>query len=102
VTTDIERKHYKAARDKHEVRSFHVLCSYYRQFIAESAAIPKLWTKLMDKKQASQWSQEAEVIFWSLQELLYTAPTAAYPQPGEFIIDTDGSNVGTKELISQI
>jgi hypothetical protein len=41
--------------------------------------------------------------FQMLKEGLCTAPTVAYPQPRErFVVDTDASNVGIGEVLSQV
>jgi hypothetical protein len=50
-------------KNKHEIRSFLGLCTYYRQFISDFANISKPLTKLMEEKQAFQWTPETEAAF---------------------------------------
>jgi hypothetical protein len=42
---------WPTTRDKHELRSFLLLHTYYRQFIASFADITKLLTELTEEKQ---------------------------------------------------
>jgi hypothetical protein len=56
---------------------------YYRRFICSFANIMKPLTKLMEEKQALQWTPEEETAFQTLKEALCTAPILAYPQPRE-------------------
>jgi hypothetical protein len=76
---------------------------YYRWFVSGFTYIAKLLTKLMEEKQAFQWTPEVEAAFRTLKEALCAAPIFAYPQPGErFIVDTDTSNVGIGGVLSQV
>jgi hypothetical protein len=76
-------------KNKHKIRSFLGLCTYYRRFISGFVDIAKLLTKLMEEKQAFQWTPEVESIFQTLKEALCIAPILAYPQPSErFVVDT--------------
>jgi hypothetical protein len=80
-------------KNRHEVRSFLGLCTYYA----------KLLTRLMEEKQAFQWTSEVDTTFQALKEALCTAPILAYPQPGEkFIDDTDASNISIVGVLSQV
>jgi hypothetical protein len=106
VTTDPEKlkavQEWPILTDKHELRSFLGLCTYYRWFISSFANIAKLLTRLTEEKQAFQWSLEVEAAFQSLKEALCIAPILGYPQPGEkFIIDTDVINVRSG-VLSQV
>jgi hypothetical protein len=83
ITTDPEN--LKAVREcptpknKHEVRSFLGLCSYYRRFISGFANITKPLTKLTEQKQSFQWTPEPEGAFQTLKGALCTVPILAYP-----------------------
>jgi hypothetical protein len=61
ITTDPEKlkavKEWPTPKNKHEVRSFLGLCTYYRQFISGFPNIAKPLTKLTKQKQSFQWSQ---------------------------------------------
>jgi hypothetical protein len=90
-------------KNKHEVRSFLGLCTYYRRFISGFANIAKPLTKLTEQKQSFQWTPEAEGAFQTLKSALCTAPILAYPRPGKrFIVDTDASNVGIGGVLLQV
>ena len=99
VTTDPEKleavKSWPRPNDKHQLRSFLGLCTYYRRFISGFADIAKPLTRLTEEKRIFEWSPETENGFLALKEALCTAPVLGYPRPGEkFIVDTDASNVG--------
>jgi hypothetical protein len=74
VTTDPERleavKSWPRPRDKHQLRSFLGLCTYYRRFIFGFADIAKPLTKLTEEKRAFEWSKETENAFQALKENL--------------------------------
>jgi hypothetical protein len=105
ISTDTEElkavQEWPTPKNKHEIRSFLGLCTYYRRFISGSANIAKPLTKLTGQKQIFQCSSELEAAFKTLKGYLCTAPILAYSQPGErFIVDTDASNVGIGGVLS--
>jgi hypothetical protein len=107
VTTDPEKleavREWPTPRNKHEVRSFLGLCTYYRRFIFGFADIAKPLTRLTEEKRSYQWTPDVEAAFQALKEALCAAPILAYPQPGgKFIVDTDASNVGVGGVLSQL
>jgi hypothetical protein len=107
ITTDPKKlktiQEWPTPKNKHEIRSFLGLYTYYRRFISDFGNIMKLLTKLTEEKQAFQWIAEVEAVFQTLKEALSTAPIHAYPQPREqFFIATDASNVGIRGVLSQV
>jgi hypothetical protein len=107
ITTDPEKleavREWPTPRNKHEVRSFLGLCTYYRRFISGFADIAKPMTRLTEEKRAFQWTPEVETTFQTLKETLCTASILVYLQPGgKFIVDTDASNVGIGGVLSQV
>jgi hypothetical protein len=52
---------------------------YYRRFISGFTSITKPLTKLIEEKQAFQWTPEVEAAFRTLKKALCTAPILAYP-----------------------
>ena len=107
VTTDPEKleaiKSWSRPNDRHQLRSFLGLCTYYRRFISGFADLAKLLTRLTEGKRTFEWSTETETAFQALKEALCTAPVLGYLRPGEkFIIDTDASNVGIGGVLSQV
>jgi len=79
------------------------LCTYYRRFNSGFADIAKPLSKLTEEKGTFEWATEAETAFQALKDALCTAPVLGYPRPGEkFIVDTDASNVGIGDVLSQV
>jgi hypothetical protein len=65
--------------------------------------IAKPLNKVIEQKQSFQWTPDVEAAFEPLKGALCAAPIFAYPQRGErFIVDTDASNVGIGEVLSQV
>jgi hypothetical protein len=88
-------------KDKHQLRSFLGLCTYYRRFISGFAEIAKHLTQLTEENRLFNWSPEAETAFHSLKNVLCTTPVLGYSQSGEkFIVDTDASNVAIGGVLS--
>jgi hypothetical protein len=107
ISTDPKKlkavREWPTPKDKHEIRSFLGLCTYYRRFISGFANIAKPLTKLTEQKQAFQWTPEVEAGFQTLKGALCAAPILAYPKPGErFIVDTDASNFGIGGVLSHM
>jgi hypothetical protein len=84
-------------RNKHVIRSFLGICTYYRQFTSGFANTAKLLTKLMKVKQAFQWTPEVEA-FQTLKETLgyclYSFLLAAKRDVLRFI-DVSNVRIGT-------
>jgi hypothetical protein len=106
ITTDPEKmeavKSWPRPNDKHQLRSFLGLCTYYRRFIYGFADIAKPLTRLTEEKRTFECSTEAETAFLALKKALCAAPVLGYPRPGEFIIDTDASNIEIGGVLSQV
>jgi hypothetical protein len=91
------------SKNKHEIRSFLGLCTYYRRFISCFAHTAELLTRLAEEKQSFPWTPKVEAAFQMLKGALCGAPIHAYPQPGErFIFDTYASNIGIEGVVSQV
>jgi hypothetical protein len=62
ISIDFEKlkavREWPTPKDKHEIRSFLGLCTYYRRFIPGFTNIAKPLTKLTEQKQAFQWTPE--------------------------------------------
>jgi hypothetical protein len=107
TSTDPERlnvvRERPTPKNKHEIRSFLGLCTYYRRFIPGFANLAKPVTKPTEQKQTFQWTSEVEAAFKTPKGALCTAPILAYPQPGErFVVETDASSVGIGGVLSQV
>ncbi|UYV64719.1 K02A2.6-like [Cordylochernes scorpioides] len=90
-------------KDKHELRSFLGLCTYYRRFVEGYADIAAPLHRLTEAKSAFHWSQDCENAFVTLKGGLCSSPVLVYPQPGmRFVLDTDASNSGIGAVLSQV
>jgi hypothetical protein len=60
ITTDTEKLkaiwEWPTPTNKHKIRSFLGLCTYYRQFISAFVNIVKALTKLTEEKEVLQWT----------------------------------------------
>jgi hypothetical protein len=107
VTTDPENlevvKSLPRTKDKHHLRSFVGLGTYYRRLISRFADLAKPLTRLTHEKRMLEWCTETEIAFQALKEAMFTAPLLNIPRPGEtFIVDSDASNVGIGGVLSQV
>ncbi|MEZ4720247.1 MAG: RNase H-like domain-containing protein [Flavobacteriales bacterium] len=85
------------------IRQFLGLCSYYRRFIPEFAAIAAPLHSLTGKGKRFAWGQEQQVAFDNLKTALTTSPVLALPtDDGNFILDVDASQFSIGAVLSQI
>jgi len=107
VRTDHEKtealRSWPVPKDKHELRSYLGLCTYYRRFVKGFADIARPLHKLTENDRPFEWDQKCQGAFDHLKNALCTAPILAYPRAGcQFIVDTDASNVGIGGVLSQM
>lgn len=107
VSADPEKiqavREWPTPQDKHQVRSFLGLCTYYRKFVLGFANIAKPLTKLTEEGKNFEWDLECEEAFAQLKHALTSAPILSYPQTkGRFILDTDASNMAIGGILSQV
>jgi hypothetical protein len=98
ITTDSEMQRgvweWPIPKNKHEIRSFLFLCTYYKQFISGFANIVKMLTPLAEEKQAFPSNTKGAT---------RTVSVLAYPQPREmFAVDTEPSKVWIGGVPSQV
>ena len=85
-----------------ELRSFLGLCSYYRKFVKNFAAIAKPLHDLTAKDKNFKWSEECQNAFQKLKAALTTDPILAHPDfTRDFILDTDASDKSIGAVLSQ-
>ncbi|HSN23026.1 MAG TPA: reverse transcriptase family protein, partial [Methylomicrobium sp.] len=90
-------------RDIHQLRSFMGLCGYYRRFIAGFADTAAPLHALSSKNATFHWGPEEEQAFVALKHKLTTAPVLGMPEnTGQYILDTDASDVGLGAVLSQV
>ena len=107
ISTDPKKieavKNWPTPRNGKQVKSFLGLASYYRRFIDSFSTVAKPLTKLTSCKNKFNWTEECDVSFNKLKECLISSPILGYPQEeGEFIVDTDASDVALGGILSQI
>ena len=91
-----------------EVRSFVGFCSYYRKFIRNFSLIARPLSTLTSKTVKFRWTEECQEAFQELKNKLLSAPIMSFPnETGEFILDTDASDVKRycvtrKELLATV
>ncbi|GBM73680.1 Retrovirus-related Pol polyprotein from transposon 297 [Araneus ventricosus] len=85
-----------------DLRSFLGPCTYYRHFVRNFSAIARLLHKLTEATSNINWTEECEKSFNNLNQALITSSVLTYPRTDkEFILDTDASNEGIGDVLSQ-
>ena len=85
------------------LRSFLGLCSYYRRFVRGFATIAAPLHRLTEKGKVFTWTEECDIAFQRLKQVLSSAPVLVYPSTdGTFILDTDASDTGIGAVLSQV
>ena len=88
---------WKAPSTVHEVWSFLGLAGYYRHFIPDFSKIAKPMTSLLQKDHKFVWTEECEAAFYTLRNLLTTAPVLAQPdieKPFDVFCDASKNGLG--------
>jgi hypothetical protein len=90
-------------RNVAELRSFLGLCSYYRRFVKSFDDKVQSLNQLLKQGTPFKWIDECQASWETLKRCLTSTPVLSYPCPdGDFILDTDASNVGLGAVLSQI
>jgi len=85
-----------------EVRAFIGLASYYRRFVQDFATIAAPLHALTKGNQRLSWGEKEQEAFENLKAALTSPPILAMPRDtGEFILDTDASDVIIGAVLSQ-
>lgn len=96
-------REWQKPKNVKDVQKFLGLCNYYRQFICKFSEVAAPLSKLTQKNINFIWSEECDTSFQKLKAALCNAPILAYPKPtGDYILDTDASNIGIGGVLSQI
>ncbi|XP_011858923.1 PREDICTED: uncharacterized protein LOC105556439 [Vollenhovia emeryi] len=106
ITTDEEKisavKDWSVPHTKKQLRSFIGFCSYYRKFVRGFSSVAKPLFVLTEDKVKFSWGPECQSAFDELKRVLSSSPVLPFPnEDGEFILDTDASNVGIGAVLSQ-
>ena len=85
-----------------QVRAYLGFCSYYRRFIPNFSQIAHPLSRLTGKQVPFHWTKECNDAFEKLKGQLISAPIMAYPtDTGEYLLDTDASDVAIGAVLSQ-
>ena len=85
-----------------QVRSYLGFCSYYRRFIQNISVIANLLSQLTRKDVPFIWSEDCQRPFEELKSRLVASPIMAYPlDSGQYLLDTDASDVAIGAVLSQ-
>ena len=86
-----------------QVRAFLGLAGYYRRMIPNFAHIADPLTRMLKKDAKFEWTLPCEQAFQTLKARLMEEPVMAYPKPvGDYVLDTDASNVAAGAVLSQV
>ena len=95
-------KHWPVPANVTELRSFLGLCSYYRRYIKNFAAIAKCLHSLTEMGKHYVWNQDCQEAFDTSKRHLTSAPVLAHPDfSNSFVLDTDASNDAIWAWLSQ-
>ena len=106
IKTDPEKivavKDWPVPHTKKQLRSFLGFCSYYRKFVKGFSSLAKPLYTLTENQVKFVWGIECQNAFEKLKLMLSSSPILSFPKgEGEFILDTDASNIGIGAVLSQ-
>jgi len=85
-----------------ELRAFVGLASYYRRHVKGFADIARPLHELTRKKEPFRWTDRRQEAFDRLKRCLVTAPVIAAPlDNGQYVLDTDASDIGLGAVLQQ-
>ena len=98
----IKIQEWSEPRSKEDVMSFLGLAGYYREFVKDFAAIASPLTELIQKDAEFKFTHEARSAFEQLKQALASDPVVSLPNDeGEFVLDTDASQVAMGAVLQQ-
>ena len=96
-------RQYPVPKSVTEVKSFLGLCSYYRRYVRDFAAIARPLHHLTEKMKEFHWNPEAHKAFEQLKDCLTSSPILAFPSMKEpFILYTDASQFAIGAVLAQL
>ena len=96
-------RQYPVPKSVTEVKSFLGLCSYYRRYVRDFAAIARPLHQLTEKTKEFHCNPEAHKACEQLKDCLMSTPTLAFPSMNEpFILYTDTSHFTIGAVLAQV
>ena len=78
------------------------MASYYRRFKEKFSSVASPLYELTQKDMEFSWKPVHHDAFCKLKQLLISAPVLAFPDfAGDFILETDATEVGLGAILSQ-
>jgi len=107
VTTNFEKivavKDWLTPHNKKQLRNFLGFSSYYRKFVKEFSSIAKPLYALTENQTKYLWDEKCQNAFDNLKRALTSTSIFSFPKgDGEFIFDTDASNIDVGAVLSQV
>lgn len=95
-------RNYPVPKDRKGIERFMGVVSWNHQFIKDLATIAAPLNALRKKEAKWRWSEECQVAFDTLKDLLCSSPVLAYPQRGQpFTLFVDASDFGLGAILCQ-
>ena len=96
-------KNWPKPRNVTEIKSFLGFAGYYRKFLLNFSMTASPLIKLTRKNQKFLWTNECDLAFEKLKDMLTSAPLLSFPNDEDiFILDTDASLSGIGAVLSQL
>ena len=96
-------RQYPVPKSVTEVKSSLGLCSYYRRYVRDFAAIARPLHQLTEKTNEVHWQPEAQKVFEQPKDCLTSSPFLAFPSMKEpFILYTDASQCAIGAVLAQV
>ena len=96
---------YPIPISKKQVRAFLGLAGYYRRFVPHFSTIAEPLTELTKSRNPDKvkWTDDCEVVFCKLKEILVAPPVLKVVEPDKpYILQTDASELGLGAVLSQL
>ena len=99
--TDVIRT-FPHPRSRKELKRFLGISNYYRNFIPMFADIAAPLNALTSEKVPFKWSEDCEISFQKLKDLLCSHPVLSFPMLGKkFVVEVDASDVAVGGVLLQ-